>query len=314
MLDLTPIRIAVTGAGGFVGGRVAAALRERGCAELLTPSRADCNLLDGAHTSDWMASHRPDVVVHCAAATGGIAWNAAHGFEAFRDNMLMTLSLVDASRTHGVSHITHVSTSIAYPAHAQPPFVEADLWSGRPGGPTAGYAEAKRLGQVVLELASREGDLTSAVVMPANVYGAGARMDPERANVVGAMVHRFVDAARRGAGGVQCWGTGTPQREFIHVDDVAEGILRATERVTSPEPINLGTGNMCSIRELAELVAASAGWEGTIEWDASKPDGVPRVCCDIARMRSELGWIPTVSLTDGVREMVDWYRAEMEKA
>ncbi|MDP7029561.1 MAG: NAD-dependent epimerase/dehydratase family protein [Phycisphaerales bacterium] len=310
---MTSTCIAVTGAGGFVGSRVVAALRARGCAAVLTPSRRDCNLLDLAHTAAWVQANKPDTIIHCAAATGGIAWNAAHGLDAFRDNMLMILSLADAACAHGVSHVTHVSTSIAYPSHTQPPFTEDELWSGRPGGPTAGYAHAKRLGQVVLELGSRSGDLTAAVVMPANVYGSGARMDPDRANVVGAMVRRFVDAASRGLQRVECWGTGTPEREFIHVDDVAEGIVRATERVTVPEPINLGTGRMCSIRELAERVASAAEWTGTIDWDASRPDGVPSVCCDVSRMRSQLDWMPAMSLTDGLREMVDWYQGLAEK-
>ncbi len=314
MRELTSTRIAVTGAGGFVGGRVAATLRARGCKLVLTPTRAQCNLLDFAQTSAWIQKHRPEIVVHCAAATGGVAWNASHGFEAFRDNMIMALSLVEGCRAHAVEHVTHVSTSIAYPSHVEPPFVERDLWSGRPGGPTAGYAHAKRLGQAVLELGMHAQDMSAAVVMPANVYGSGARMDPDRANVVASMVRRFVDAARRGLDRVTCWGTGTPQREFIHVDDVAEGIVRATERVVSPDPINLGTGDTCSIRELAELVASVVGWGGAIEWDASKPDGVPRVWCDTSRMCKQLNWMPSVSLVDGVREMVEWYRTKVERA
>jgi nucleoside-diphosphate-sugar epimerase len=260
-----------------------------------------------------MHSAQPDIVVHCAAATGGIAWNAANGLAAFRDNMVMSLNLFESAASSGVSHVTHVSTSIAYPAEARPPFAEGTLWNGRPGGPTAGYAHAKRLGQVVLELAQQNSTMTAAVVMPANVYGVGARMEPERANVVAAMVHRFVEASLHGLERVSCWGTGTPQREFIHVDDVAEGIVLATERIDMPDPINLGTGVPCSIRELAELVAEAAEWKGEIDWDTSKPDGVPRVCCDVQRMKTALGWSPEIQLADGVRSMVQWYQHEVRE-
>jgi GDP-L-fucose synthase len=150
--------------------------------------------------------------------------------------------------------------------------------------------------------------MTGAVVMPANIYGRGARMDSDRSNVVAAMTHRFVDAKRRSLAAVQCWGSGTAEREFIHINDVAEGIVLATERVDDPSPINLGTGKSVTIRRLAELAANAAGWSGEIGWDTTKPDGVPRVCCDISRMRSMLDWTPTTSLDDGLRDMVHWYK------
>jgi len=287
-----------------------AALATRGCANVLTPTRAACDLLDRAACEQWMRTHRPDVVIHCAAATGGVAWNAAHGFDAFRDNTLMLLHLVDAARSVGTKHMTHVSTSIAYPSGAQTPFQESMLWSGRPGGPTSGYAHAKRLGEVMLELAGRNDALSSCVVMPANVYGEGARMDPERSNVVAAMVRRFVQAANAQAEQVVCWGTGTPLREFIHVDDVAEGIVRATERISDPSPINIGTGTMCSIKELADMIAKAADWHGDIMWDASKPDGVAEVCCDTTRMEQALQWRPHMPLREGIARMVQWFQSE----
>ena len=277
---------------------------------MLTPDRHACDLLDPGSVRAWASSAQPGMIIHCAAATGGVAWNAAHGYEAFRDNLLMVMHLVDAAVAYGVQHITHVSTSIAYPADAPVPFKESALWTGRPGGPTSGYAHAKRIGQVVLEHAAAQHGLCSAVVMPANVYGAGARMESDRSNVVAAMVRRFVEAGRRGATSVTCWGTGAPMREFIHVSDVAEGVVRAAERIDIAEPINLGTGIMCSVRELALMVASAADWSGSIEWDASKPDGVPEVCCDVTRMQELLSWGPCTQLEKGLCDMVSWYRAE----
>ena len=313
MRELQSACVAVTGGRGFVGSAVVRILQARGCGNIVQPTRSNCDLLDRDAVHSWMRSANPDIVVHCAAATGGIAWNAANGLAAFRDNMVMSLNLFESAASNGVAHVTHVSTSIAYPASATPPFVERMLWDGRPGGPTAGYAHAKRLGQVVLELAQQNSTMTAAVVMPANVYGVGARMEPERANVVAAMVHRFVDASSRGLDRVSCWGTGSPQREFIHVDDVAEGIVLATERIDTPDPINLGTGIPCSIRELAELVADAAEWKGEIDWDTSKPDGVLRVCCDVQRMKAALEWSPAIKLADGVRSMVQWYQHEVRE-
>ena len=309
MRDLSDARVLVAGGSGFVGRAVIDVLKARGCAKVLAPSSAVCNLLDAESVGRWFKEHSPDVVVHCAAKTGGIAWNQTHGREAFRDNLLMALFLIDAAVDGGVQHMTHVSSSIAYPGGADIPFVESELWKGRPSGPTAAYAHAKRLGQIPLELACNGSDMSAAIVMPANVYGAGARVDAARANVVGAMVRRFVHAARDGKGHVVCWGSGTPEREFIHVRDVAEGIVRATERVATPQPINLGTGVSCSIRSLAEQTAEAAGWSGVIEWDTSRPDGVPRVCCNVDAMTSQLNWAPTTSLDDGLRDMVSWYQA-----
>ncbi|MCH2139414.1 MAG: NAD-dependent epimerase/dehydratase family protein [Phycisphaerales bacterium] len=313
MRDLSAVRIAVTGAGGFLGRHVVEALAARGCRDVLTPSRGACDLLDRSASLGWMQSHKPDMVVHCAAATGGVGWNNTHAYEAFRDNLLMTLHLVDACIDCGVQHVTHISTSIAYPPTAAVPFEETSLWKERPGGPTAGYAHAKRLGQAVLEHAQSQHGLQSAVVMPANMYGAGARMDPSRSNVVAAMVKRFVDAADTGASEVVCWGSGRPMREFIDVRDVADGVVRAAERVDTPEPINLGTGQMCSIRELAERVASCVGWQGEIQWDTSKPDGVDKVCCDVNRMQQALEWLPCIELEDGLRRMVTWYLEDVRK-
>jgi len=310
MRDLATRTVMITGAGGFVGRRVADVVRKRGCCDLLTPSRMQCDLLDAVQTQKYVSTHAPDVVIHIAAATGGVAWNAMHAFEAFRDNTLMTLHLIDAMRTRGCGHVTHVSTSIAYPSDTPVPWFEDTLWNGRPGGPTAGYAHAKRMGEVMLELAASRSDLTSAVVMPANTYGSGARMDSDRANVVAGMVRRFVEAAFDNAEEVTCWGSGRAQREFIHVDDVAEGIVRATERLDTPEPVNLGTGRMVSIEDLAKMVAKAADWKGRVCWDATRPDGVPAVCCDISRMKALLAWSPETELEAGVEEMVHWYRQE----
>ncbi|MCH2141376.1 MAG: NAD-dependent epimerase/dehydratase family protein [Phycisphaerales bacterium] len=311
MRDLSTHRVLLTGSNGFVGRAVHAALMEQGCNDILAPSRDECNLLHQEHVTQYLMEHRPNIVIHAAASTGGIAWNAANGSTAFHDNMLMALHTFVAAAQAGCSHITHLSTSIAYPPSATIPLVESQLWDGLPSGPTAGYATAKKLGGFLLQQLISDHDMTAAVVMPANVYGRGARMDPARSNVVAAMVHRFVDAKRLGLDAVTCWGSGKPEREFIHIDDVADGVIRATACIDNPSPINLGTGHACTIRELAERTANAAGWSGHIAWDTSKPDGVSRVCCDVSQMKRSLDWMPKVSLDDGLSDMVRWYQNEL---
>ncbi len=314
MRDLTTSRILLTGANGFVGRAVHAALVGQGCRHLLTPGRHECNLLCEKDVTTYMTAHCPDIVIHVAASTGGIAWNAAHGSIAFEENMRMAVHMLSAAATAGCAHVTYLSTSIAYPPSAKIPLHESQLWDGLPAGPTKGYATAKKLGGFFLQQLIHEHDMTGAVLMPANVYGRGARMDPARSNVVAAMVHRFVEAKRDGAKTVTCWGSGTPEREFIHVDDVAEGIVRATACVDDPSPMNLGTGTACTIRELAERTAHAVGWVGEITWDTSKPDGVPRVCCDVTRMQQSLCWKPQITLDEGLKDMVAWHQETLECA
>ena len=312
MIDLTGCRIVVTGGAGFLGRAVVAALRGRGVAEdrIVVPRRRDFDLTIEEHVARLYEEARPDVVIHLAAEVGGIGANMAHPGRFFFANMAMGLHLVEHARRRGLRKFVHTGTVCAYPKHCPVPFREDDIWNGYPEETNAPYGVAKKAIFVMLDGYRREYGLASAVAVPVNLYGPGDNFDPASSHVIPALIRKCEDARRAGASEVVCWGTGAATREFLFVDDAAEGIVRAAEVMEEPVPINLGGGIEISIRDLVAKIAAACDYRGRIAWDSSKPDGQPRRGLDISRARALLGWSPRQDFDAGLRATVEWWRAQ----
>ena len=311
MTDLRTKRVVVTGGAGFLGGAVCAALRARGVADerIVVPRRREYDLTVEADVARLFTDARPDVVIHLAAEVGGIGANMVHPGRFFYANMAMGLHLVEHARRTGIEKFVHTGTVCAYPKHCPTPFREEDLWNGYPEETNAPYGIAKKGVFVMLDGYRQEYGLNSAVVVPVNLYGPRDNFDPASSHVIPALIRKCEEARVSGAQEVVCWGTGAATREFLHVDDAAEGIVRAAEVMDEPVPINLGGGIEVPIRDLVARIAAAVGFTGRIAWDASKPDGQPRRALDISRARRLLGWEPRRDFDDGLRETVAWWRA-----
>jgi GDP-L-fucose synthase len=311
MLDLSSQRIVVTGGAGFLGRAVTRVLRERGVPEdrIVVPRRRDCDLTIEADVERLYDTARPDVVIHLAAEVGGIGANMAHPGRFFYANMAMGLHLVEQARRRSLRKFVHTGTVCAYPKHCPVPFREEDIWNGYPEETNAPYGVAKKAIFVMLDGYRREYGLASAVVVPVNLYGPGDNFNPASSHVIPALIRKCEEARLASAPEVVCWGTGAATREFLYVDDAAEGIVRAAEVMDEPVPINLGGGIEIAIRDLVEMIAVACDYSGRIAWDTSKPDGQPRRGLDISRAKSLLGWSPTQEFETGLKTTVEWWRA-----
>ncbi len=313
MTDLAGKRIVVTGGAGFLGRAVCQVLRGRGVAQehIFVPRRKDFDLTVEADVERLYDTARPDVVIHLAAEVGGIGANMAQPGRFFYANMAMGLHLVEHARRRGLGKFVHTGTVCAYPKHCPIPFREDDLWNGYPEETNAPYGVAKKAIFVMLDGYRRQYGLASAVAVPVNLYGPGDNFDPASSHVIPALIRKCEEARVSGADEVVCWGTGSATREFLYVDDAAEGIVKAAETMDEPVPINLGGGIEISIRDLVMKIAAACGFTGRIVWDASKPDGQPRRALDISRARTLLGWEPKQGFDTGLATTVAWWREHM---
>lgn len=316
MLDLSSQRIVVTGGAGFLGRAVTRVLRERGVPEdrIVVPRRRDYDLTIEADVERLYDTARPDVVIHLAAEVGGIGANMAHPGRFFYANMAMGLHLVEQARRRSLRKFVHTGTVCAYPKHCPVPFREEDIWNGYPEETNAPYGVAKKAIFVMLDGYRREYGLASAVVVPVNLYGPGDNFNPASSHVIPALIRKCEEARLTSAPEVVCWGTGAATREFLYVDDAAEGIVRAAEVMDEPVPINLGGGIEIAIRDLVEMIAVACDYSGRIAWDTSKPDGQPRRGLDISRAKSLLGWSPTQEFETGLKTTVEWWRAHAAMA
>ncbi|MEM1098502.1 MAG: GDP-L-fucose synthase [Planctomycetota bacterium] len=308
-MDLSKHRIIVTGGGGFLGHFVVNALRERGVPDdaIFVPRRSDYDLTELPAVQRMYDDANADVVIHLAAEVGGIGANRLHPGRFFYANAAMGLHLIDEARKRGVQKFVQTGTVCAYPKFAPVPFNEDDIWNGYPEETNAPYGVAKKALFVMLEAYRAEYGLDSAVVVPVNLYGPHDNFDLETSHVIPALIRKCVDAKESGADSVVCWGTGSASREFLYVEDAAEGIVTACERVEDPTPINLGTGSEIRIRELMELIVEIVGFEGGLTWDHTKPDGQPRRCLDTSKAQRMMRWEAQVNLEEGLRRTVDWY-------
>jgi GDP-L-fucose synthase len=309
-MDLRTKRIVVTGGAGFLGRVVCRKLRHRGCEDVLVPRQAEFDLTTEEAVRRLYAEMRPDVVLHLAAEVGGIGANLDNPGRFFYANMAMALHLIEHARRLGIDRFVQVGTICAYPKHCPVPFKEEDLWDGYPEETNAPYGVAKKAALVMLDGYRRQYGLASAYVLPVNLYGPFDNFDLHTSHVIPALIRKCVTAIDDGADHIVCWGSGNVSREFLYVDDAAEGILRAAEVMDEPVPVNLGTGREITIRDLVELIARLTGFEGEIRWDASRPDGQPRRCLDTARADRLLGWRAEVDLEDGLERTIQWWREE----
>lgn len=301
-------RVLLTGANGFLGSVIRRKLAERGAAEVLAPRSSELDLRDSSAVRQYLDSHRPQLVIHAAAVVGGIGANRAHPGQFFYENAVMGIHLIEESRQAGVEKFVCLGTVCAYPKHAPVPFREDGLWEGYPEETNAPYGLAKKMLLVQLQSYRQEYGFNGIFVLPANLYGPGDHFDLQTSHVIPAMIRKFSDARRNGDDVVELWGDGSPTREFLYVDDAAEGVLLAAERYESPHPVNLGTGDERSIADVARLIASLTGFTGEIRWDTSKPNGQPRRKLDTTRAAESIGFHATMPFEEGLRRTIEWYQ------
>jgi GDP-L-fucose synthase len=299
----------VAGHTGLVGSAVWRHLENEGFTNLVGRRSSELDLRDRAAVDAFYDDVRPSVVVLAAARVGGIMANATEPAEFLSDNLRIQVNVLDAAARTGVERLLFLGSSCIYPRLAPQPIREDALLTGPLEQTNDAYAIAKIAGVLHVQALRREHGLRYVSAMPTNLYGPGDNFDLATSHVLPAMVRRFVEAVDNGADVVTLWGTGTPRRELLHVDDLARACLVLLERYDDDMPINVGTGADLSVAELAALVADAAGYTGEIAWDASKPDGTPRKVLDVSRVEA-LGWKAETRIEDGIRATVDWYRAQ----
>lgn len=301
-------RVVVTGGAGFLGSYVVAKLQARGVEHIFVPRSRDYDLVQGEAVRRLYADTQPDLVIHLAAVVGGIGANRDNPGKYFYENLMMGAQMIEQARQHGVKKFVATGTICAYPKFTPVPFKEDDLWNGYPEETNAPYGLAKKMMLVQSQAYREQYGYNSIFLLPVNLYGPRDNFDPHSSHVIPALIRKCVEAERAGADHITCWGTGAATREFLHADDCAEGLLLAAERYDKSDPVNLGAGFEISIKDLAELIVKLTGFQGRIEWDASKPDGQPRRCLDTARAEAEFGFRARVGFEEGLRQTIEWYR------
>jgi GDP-L-fucose synthase len=309
MSHVTNRRVLVTGGAGFLGRFVCEALARYRPAAVIVPRKAEFDLTEQAAVRRLFAEARPETVIHLAAVVGGIGANRANPGRFFYDNALMGLLLLEEARRHGVEKFVGVGTICAYPKHTPVPFREDDLWNGYPEETNAPYGLAKKLLLVQADAYRQQYGLNAVTLFPVNLYGPRDNFDPESSHVIPALIRKALEAREAGVGHVEVWGTGTPSREFLFVRDAADGVVLAAEHYDKPAPVNLGSGQEITIRDLARQVCEACGFRGELRWDSTKPDGQPRRCLDVSRAWDEFGFRARTPFPEGLAETVRWYEA-----
>lgn len=297
-------RVLITGAHGFLGKHLVDQLSNTK-AELITPTSQECDLRD--LTSVQQIVKDIDIVIHLAAKVGGIGYNQQIPGEMFYDNVIMGAQLMEESRKAGVKKFVALGTICAYPKFTPIPFKEEDLWNGYPEETNAPYGLAKKMLLVQAQAYRQQYGFNAIYLLPVNMYGPGDNFDPESSHVIPALIRKFLEAKSRKLKAVSVWGTGNPTREFLYVEDAARGIILATEKYNGSEPVNLGSSNEISIRELAETIKDLIGYDGTIVWDDTKPDGQPRRKLDTSKAKKLFGFESNTDFRTGLKQVISDY-------
>jgi GDP-L-fucose synthase len=304
-------RVLVTGGAGFLGRHVVARLQQAGAQNIVVPRSSDCDLRDGAAIATLLAGTQLDLVIHLAATVGGIGANRENPGRFFYDNAIMGIQLLEQARLANVEKFVTIGTVCSYPRNTPVPFHEDDLWNGYPEETNAPYGLAKKMLLVQGQAYRQQYGFNSIHLIPVNLYGPHDNFDPASSHVIPALIRKCVDAREANAPSIDVWGTGTASREFIYVEDAADGIVRAAEHFNGPDPVNLGVGHEITIRDLATTIARLTGYEGEIVWDATKPDGQPRRALDTTRARDAFGFTAATSFEDGLKRTIAWYESRL---
>lgn len=299
--------VLVTGASGFLGQYVVQNLEKRG-AKILTPSHNDYDLVDGDQVVKMYKENPCDIVIHLAAVVGGIGVNQTHPGSFFYDNLMMGVQLIEQAKRFKIDKFVALGTVCAYPKHTPVPFKEDDLWNGYPEETNAPYGLAKKMMLVQSQAYRQEYGFDSIFLLPVNLYGPGDNFNPETSHVIPALIKKCVDAVESGADSIEVWGDGSASREFLFVEDAAEGIVLAAERYNKSDPVNLGSSFELTIKELVAIIVKETSFKGKINWDASKPNGQPRRKLDVSRAKKEFGFVSKTSFDAGLSKTIKWYR------
>jgi len=308
-------RIVVTGGAGFLGRHVVARLRTLpGVTEVTVPRRMDCDLVDGAQVVRLLEGTKPDMVIHLAGIVGGIGHNQKNPGRFLYENLMMGTQLIEQARVFGVRKFVAIGTVCAYPKFTPTPFKEDDLWNGYPEETNAPYGLAKKMMLAQLQAYRAQYGFNGIFLLPANLYGPRDNFDLETSHVIPALIRKCVAARRDRLPAIDVWGSGNASREFLYVDDCAEGILLAASKFDGAEPVNLGTGQEITIKELVHLIIRLTGYEGEVRWQTDKPDGQPRRRLDTARAWERFGFRAATSLEEGLKKTIAWYETHIATA
>ena len=300
-------RVTVTGGKGFLGTHLVEKLKKRGCEDIMIADLPEYDLRNKEDILKMYDEQKPDIVIHLAAVVGGIGANRENPGKFFYDNAIMGIQLIEYAREMNLGKFVCLGTICAYPKFTPVPFKEKDLWKGYPEETNAPYGLAKKMLLVQLQSYRQQYDFNGIYLLPVNLYGPGDNFDSKSSHVIPALVKKCVDAKKEGKDHINVWGTGKASREFLYVEDAAEGILLATEFYNEPEPVNLGAGFEITIRDLVDLIVELTGFEGEIRWDTSKPDGQPRRMLDTSRAKEKFGFQAKTEFKEGLRKTIDFY-------
>lgn len=300
-------RTLITGGAGFLGSFVVEKLKARGCEHIFVPRRKDYDLIEIEAVRRLYREARPDIVIHLAAVVGGIGANRLNPGKFFYENAIMGLQMMEEARLNKVEKFVATGTICAYPKFTPVPFREEDLWNGYPEETNAPYGLAKKMMLVQSQAYREQYGFNSIFLLPVNLYGPRDNFDLESSHVIPALIRKCLESKETRAEHLVAWGDGSPTREFLYVEDAAEGILLATELYNSSDPVNLGAGHEISIKNLVEMIARLTGYAGQIQWDTTRPNGQPRRALDTSKAERLFGFKTKMSLEEGLRKTIKWY-------